>query len=669
MKKLSLSVKIGAGFAVVIAMAAALGGVGVWRMMDVRSGSTILAKDIVPEARSAAGIERSLRQVMFEIRAFGYTAEEQYMESARKNLADLKVNIGQGAQLALGSVHLAHLREIFAQIDSKVATYEQALNETAEKQQAIRNGRKKLTDAADDFSSSFDNYLQGQYDELADEMKKDADKPTIEERLKKISLTNEIIHMVDQVGMAVWKAQLQRDAKALGQVQGKFNDIGKKFDALLTTGRKADNPRLIKEARTAVESYNKVIGEVLADWAALDTLNVKRRAAADEVLSLTRKIADTSMDGAVDIGKKTVDLTVFSTTVMGIGLLALIVIGSLFAVVTARGITKPLRKIIDGLSEASDQVASGSSQIASSSQELAGGASEQAASLEEASSALEQMAAMTRQNAEHASHADAICKDSARSFDEANEAIGSLGDSMKEISLASEETGKIIKTIDEIAFQTNLLALNAAVEAARAGEAGAGFAVVADEVRNLAMRAAEAARNTADLIETTIKKVQDGSKVAVEAEAAFQKVQQDSGRLGSIVIEIAEASQEQAKGTEGVNRAISELDKITQQNAASAEESASASEEMSAQAAQMKAYVGDLVTLVAGGNGNGALIAFSDEDDQPPVSPPLVRPSVQVKATVKGMRPKTTLQSNGSRKKELTSPEELIPFDEDFDEF
>jgi methyl-accepting chemotaxis protein len=178
-----------------------------------------------------------------------------------------------------------------------------------------------------------------------------------------------------------------------------------------------------------------------------------------------------------------------------------------------------------------------------------------------------------------------------------------LTTSMGEISRASEETSKIIKIIDEIAFQTNLLALNAAVEAARAGEAGAGFAVVADEVRNLAMRAAEAAKNTSGLIEGTVKRIKEGSELVEKTDGGFRQVAEIVSKSGELIGEISAASSEQAQGIEQVNKAVSDMGKVVQQNASNAEESASASEEMSAQAQRLKEFVAELVALVGGANG------------------------------------------------------------------
>ena len=280
-----------------------------------------------------------------------------------------------------------------------------------------------------------------------------------------------------------------------------------------------------------------------------------------------------------------------------------IIVGIAAAIFITRSITGPLNRIIAGLSSGAEQTSSAAGQVSSASQSLAQGASEQAAAIEETTSSVEEMASMTKQNAGNATQAKTLAETASTSAQKGGDAMDQMVVAIDDIKKSSDDTAKIIKTIDEIAFQTNLLALNAAVEAARAGEAGKGFAVVAEEVRNLAQRSAEAAKNTANMIEQSIKKADAGVQISREATKTFSEIAEGIRKVNELMGEIAAASNEQSQGIEQINTAVSQMDQVTQQNAANAEESASASEELSAQAEELHGMVEQLMAMVGGSAG------------------------------------------------------------------
>jgi methyl-accepting chemotaxis protein len=276
-----------------------------------------------------------------------------------------------------------------------------------------------------------------------------------------------------------------------------------------------------------------------------------------------------------------------------------VVLGFLGPFVVYR-LSRRLRLVTENLEGVGTEVAEAATVARQTSGQLSEGTSSQAAALEQSSSALEQIASMGRQNADNAQRAKTARAEAQVTLDQAGQLMTQLTEAMSRIRTSGEETAKIIKAIDEIAFQTNLLALNAAVEAARAGEAGAGFAVVADEVRNLAMRAAEAAKNTTALIEGSVGDIGRGGELVRQTEQAFETARRQNQAIESLVEQISVAAEEQARGIEQVNRAVADMDKVVQQNAASAEESAAAAEELAGQVESMEEQVAVLTTIIRG---------------------------------------------------------------------
>jgi methyl-accepting chemotaxis protein len=286
---------------------------------------------------------------------------------------------------------------------------------------------------------------------------------------------------------------------------------------------------------------------------------------------------------------------------IGFSLLTLGVTAALLLGWVVRGVNARLRTTASELKQSSEQVVSAASQVSTSSQSLSQGATEQAASLEETSASMEEMASMTRKNAEHAQHAADLVTGVAQQVQASNASLTEMVASMSAIQESSNKVAKIIKTIDEIAFQTNILALNAAVEAARAGQAGMGFAVVADEVRNLAQRSAQAAKDTAALIEESISRSQEGSGKVAQVATAIGTITASVSEVQAIVHDVREASRQQTQGIDQVTQALSQMEKVTQTTAATAEESAAASEELNAQAEASMAAVRMLEGMVGVG--------------------------------------------------------------------
>lgn len=368
-------------------------------------------------------------------------------------------------------------------------------------------------------------------------------------------------------------------------------------------------------------SRQQKLPEAMAIWNGEAAAAYRERAAlSDEMLQLRKELGDEEANSAIARG----DSASFWSILI---LVVSVASGAILAFFIIRGINRVLLRATTELSEGAEQVSSASGQVSGSSQSLAQGASEQAASLQETSASSEQMASMTRKNAENSQQAAGVMNTVSQRVSDANRTLADMVKSMEEISESSSKISRIIKVIDEIAFQTNILALNAAVEAARAGEAGMGFAVVAEEVRSLAQRSAQAAKDTAALIEESIQKSGDGSRKLGEVANSIQAITDGATQVKTLVDEVDASSKEQARGIEQISKAIAQMDTVTQQTAANAEESASASEELNAQSQALMAVVGQLQSLVGAGSTHHVTIRHPKAARHSPAPSPAAKPA------------------------------------------
>ncbi len=555
---------------------------------------------------------------------------EKYRKTARNEAA---VTRAENLRKAINAYH-----------ESDIALIAEMSKGAAANTSSIEKIRKKM----DEIGVNFVKLINGTYDAESLAMTQG-----VSSRTWKIKLANDVIDVCNGIRVKAFKSQALRNDKFMGSGINDFEKINTMLADLKAASKLEINIKQLDAIKESGIKYKNAMLAYLSSDKEMNTMSSKRLEVALATLSAVNNLSNGGFKRTQKISGDAASLLNSSSLTMIFGLIVAVIVSILLAIFITIGITKSINFVIDGLRRGSEQVTSASEQVSSSSQSLSQGASEQASSLEEISSSLEEMASMTRQNADNAKQANSMSSAASEAARKGAEAMSKMAGAIEKIKGSSDETAKIIKTIDEIAFQTNLLALNAAVEAARAGEAGKGFAVVAEEVRNLAQRSAEAAKNTSYLIEESQNNAEHGVSVSREVDEILSKIVESSVKVAELINEVTAASSEQSQGVDQITKAVQQLDKVTQSNAANAEESASASEELSAQAIELTDMVNQLVKLVDGENATTAIVHAAQSNGS---------------KSLASSKPRKSLQTGVSSRK--TDFEKVIPLDdEDFAEF
>jgi len=665
-KNMKLSMKIAIGFGALMLIIVLIGLMGTIYMNNAEDTSQDMADNRMPSLAIANEIQRNTLFMMYNVRGFFYTDDPAFLDRAAPYTTSLNEAFQRGDQHTQKYPN-AGFQEKVKSADNKTQQYTATVKKLQDTTNEILQARDTMGQAAVDYLNQIDAFLKEQQDQFAMEVEQSlaagqtpeqlqAAQKTLNERLLKVQLCNDLRTQGNTMRRLCWQGFATRNVEHFEAGAQEAQKIYKTLEQLREMSTIQKHLDLIALCRQKAEEYEKGFEKVKNGWAARDVFAKDLVAVGTDVANVADETSqDTMKTTTTQATQASSALNVASKTMVG-GLITGVVLGFILSILITRSITGPIQRIISGLSEGATQVAAASSQVSMASQSLAEGTTEQAAGLEETSSSLQEMSGVTQQNSDNATEANSLAKSAQDTAQQGNLAMQRMDTAINEIRQSADETAKIIKVIDEIAFQTNLLALNAAVEAARAGEAGKGFAVVAEEVRNLAMRSAEAAKNTASMIEQSVKNAQNGVQIAQEVGQKLTDIVDATNKVNNLVAEIAHSSKEQSEGITQINTAVSQIDQVTQQNAANAEESASASEELNAQAEQMNSIVNELVLMVSGRGAN----LLSTNTVKPKTPKPLTKTDRVFHQIAK------TKPAKPAKTSEATP---VILGDEDFDDF
>ena len=605
---MKLGTKIVSGFVLANLIFVALVIVVYVLMRPVQFGSNDLTENVLPLLEESSTIQYHVAMEGSDVRNFVITGNDAAWNSAKdhagsilKMFDEVQDNLNTpGAQ----TINIPDILNPFHILKTDYLKYRALADEVPAQQKTLNDVRYAILDAHSSFLENVNGFLSYQADLQNRERAADAARDVLDRRADRINALREVQEGGFNVVIAALRGLLTSDSARFSEARQILNNLRGMAEIMTQDSRTPEGQEYNQKIAEGLTRFGVVLDDIVAALDASAAAGRERAVLNSSIAENAAKLRQVGNDMATRVATESSAASNLVVTCLIIGTVVALLISLAVAFIITRGITGPVNRLISALSEGAQEVDNASGQLSIASNTLAEGATENAASLEETSAALEELSSMTKRNSDNAMEANALMAQANEAVTRADSSMGSVIRAMDEISISGNEIGKIIKTIDEIAFQTNLLALNAAVEAARAGEAGAGFAVVADEVRNLAIRSAEAAKNTADLIASTITNISSGSDMVNTTADNFKTVESHSKKVAELLAEVTEASKEQSQGIGQITTAMTQMDKVTQSNASSAEESASAAGQLSLQAGNLLGAVDEMSTLVHGAGHN-----------------------------------------------------------------
>ncbi|MDL2227109.1 methyl-accepting chemotaxis protein [Deltaproteobacteria bacterium OttesenSCG-928-M10] len=581
-------------------------------MRPVQFGATNLTENVLPLLEQASSVEYNAAMEVAEMRSYIADANNDeapllrargHSQIIREAFAGIAENL---ASPNAWTINIPEVTGPYGALKTDYTRYSELVSSVPARQAAITGARNTIVGGFDGFLKPIEALISREKRMQLEEAEREVTSQIFTRRFDRVTDIRELQEAGYKIVMLTLRGFINSDTAFFEEARKAVADSLSRANRLLEGTRQQDAKDLTNQVIAALSGLDSVLAQLSADQTASVAAAAERAGLLSSISENSAKLQKVGQDMAEQVAKESTAASNKVVIVLIAGTGIAILISMILAVLITRGITAPVNRLIGLLSEGAQEVDNASGQLSVASNTLAEGATENAASLEETSAALEELSSMTKRNADNAVEANALMAQANDAVHKADQSMNNVIRAMDEISVSGNEIGKIIKTIDEIAFQTNLLALNAAVEAARAGEAGAGFAVVADEVRNLAIRSADAARNTADLIASTISNINSGQEMVNVTADNFKTVEEHSAKVTELLAEVSEASKEQSQGIGQITTAMTEMDKVTQSNAASAEESASAAGQLSLQAGNLLGAVDDLNSLVHGAGSSSA---------------------------------------------------------------